>query len=117
MMIRFQKAESFFIFALACAVYHHFGFSWVLFFSLILVPDIFFAGYLINPKIGARVYNIGHVYAAPVILIAVHYLARLPLALPVSIIWIAHIAFDRVLGFGLKHESGFKDTHLGKINR
>ncbi|MBI5636338.1 MAG: DUF4260 domain-containing protein [Nitrospinae bacterium] len=117
MVTGFQRIESLFIFVLACAVYFHYGFSWILFFFLILAPDIFFAGYLINPKIGARVYNIGHIYAAPVILLSLHYSAGMPQALPISIIWIAHIAFDRVLGFGLKYESGFKDTHLGKINR
>lgn len=117
MTIRFQKAESLFIFALACAVYYQYAFGWGLFFMLILAPDLFFAGYLINPKIGARIYNIGHIYAAPLILLFLHYLAGFPYALPLSIIWIAHIAFDRVLGFGLKYESGFKDTHLGKINR
>jgi hypothetical protein len=29
-----------------------------------------------------------------------------------SLIWIAHIGFDRMLGFGLKHPTRFKDTHL-----
>lgn len=117
MMVKFQKAESFFIFAAACAAYYHFGFSWILFSLLILAPDILMVGYLVNAKVGARVYNIGHIYAAPVILLSLHYLAGLPYLLPISIIWIAHIAMDRTLGFGLKYESGFKDTHLGKINR
>lgn len=106
MVTGFQRIESLFIFALACAVYYHFGFSWILFFLLMLAPDVFFAGYLINPKVGMRVYNIGHIYATPMILIALHYLAGLPHALPIAIIWIAHIAFDRVLGFGLKYEPG-----------
>jgi hypothetical protein len=33
----------------------------------------------------------------------------------VGIIWVAHIGFDRLLGYGLKYETGFKDTHLGKV--
>lgn len=113
----FQRIESLFIFVLACAAYHHYGFSWILFFILILAPDVFFAGYLIDPKIGARIYNIGHIYAAPVILLLLHYLAGMPQAPAISLIWTAHIAFDRVLGFGLKYDSGFRDTHLGKLNR
>lgn len=117
MAVKFQKAESLFIFVFACAVYYHYGFSRILFFLLILAPDIFMVGYLINPKIGARVYNIGHIYSAPVILIALHYFAGVPHALPISIIWIAHIALDRMLGFGLKYDSGFRDTHLGKTNQ
>jgi hypothetical protein len=27
-------------------------------------------------------------------------------------IWIAHIGFDRMLGFRLKYPNNFKDTHL-----
>jgi hypothetical protein len=29
----------------------------------------------------------------------------------------AHIGFDRALGFGLKYASGFGDSHLGRIGR
>jgi hypothetical protein len=32
-----------------------------------------------------------------------------------SLIWIAHIGFDRLMGYGLKIGPGFKDTHLGRI--
>jgi hypothetical protein len=32
--------------------------------------------------------------------------------LALSLIWIAHIGFDRMLGFGLKYPTVFKDTHL-----
>lgn len=117
MPVKFQKVESLAILVLACAAYYHYGYGRSLFLLLILAPDIFFAGYLINPKVGARVYNTGHVYAVPVVLLSSYYFAGVPLALPISMIWIAHIAFDRVLGFGLKYESGFKDTHLGKIAR
>jgi hypothetical protein len=30
-----------------------------------------------------------------------------------GIFWLAHIGFDRSLGYGLKYSSGFKHTHLG----
>jgi Domain of unknown function (DUF4260) len=32
-------------------------------------------------------------------------------------IWIAHIAFDRLLGFGLKYPEAFKPTHLQTVER
>ncbi|MEM6559127.1 MAG: DUF4260 family protein [Myxococcota bacterium] len=38
-------------------------------------------------------------------------------ALPYLTIWIAHIAFDRALGFGLKSPAGFKHTHLGQFGK
>jgi len=32
-------------------------------------------------------------------------------------IWLAHIGFDRALGYGLKYASGFGFTHLGRIGK
>ena len=40
-----------------------------------------------------------------------------PLVLSVAIIWLAHIGFDRALGYGLKYASGFGFTHLGRIGK
>ena len=33
----------------------------------------------------------------------------------VALIWAAHIAVDRALGYGLKYGAGFGLTHLGRI--
>jgi Domain of unknown function (DUF4260) len=33
----------------------------------------------------------------------------------VGLIWLAHIGIDRVLGYGLKYPTGFKDTHLSRV--
>jgi hypothetical protein len=30
-----------------------------------------------------------------------------------ALIWVAHIGFDRLLGYGLKYASAFGHTHLG----
>ena len=35
----------------------------------------------------------------------------------VGVIWTAHIAMDRLFGYGLKLESGFRDTHLAEMGR
>jgi hypothetical protein len=35
----------------------------------------------------------------------------------VALIWLAHIGFDRALGYGLKYGKGFGFTHLGRIGR
>ncbi|MFT4891176.1 MAG: hypothetical protein ACI9YT_002100 [Halobacteriales archaeon] len=34
------------------------------------------------------------------------------LALLVVAVWVGHIGADRLFGYGLKFESGFKETHL-----
>jgi hypothetical protein len=32
-----------------------------------------------------------------------------------ALVWVAHIGFDRALGYGLKYPTGFTATHLGTI--
>jgi hypothetical protein len=34
-----------------------------------------------------------------------------------GVVWFAHIAADRVLGYGLKLPTDFKDTHLGRLGK
>jgi hypothetical protein len=40
-----------------------------------------------------------------------------PGLLPIAIVWSAHIAMDRTLGYGLKYGDAFGHTHLGMIGR
>lgn len=97
------------------AVYQMSDGSWLLFALLFLVPDLFMLGYLRNPKFGALVYNLGHTYLTPLVVAGIWFLASTPALLWVSLIWTAHIGFDRALGYGLKDASGFKHTHLQRI--
>lgn len=87
--------------------------SWWWFAGLFLVPDVFMVGYLANPRVGASVYNAGHTYAGPLLLGGYAGLVEASLPGAIALIWISHIGFDRMLGFGLKYASGFQDTHLG----
>jgi hypothetical protein len=104
-------------FATAAALYLHAGFSWPLFALLILAPDLAMLGYLIGPRIGAVAYNVAHTTALALPLAVAGYLAGQLEVSAVALIWIAHIGFDRALGYGLKYPSGFGDTHLGRIGR
>ena len=104
-------------FATAAALYLDAGFSWPLFALLILAPDLAMLGYLIGPRIGAAAYNVAHTTALALPLAVAGYLAGQPEVSAVALIWIAHIGFDRALGYGLKYPSGFGDTHLGRIGR
>jgi hypothetical protein len=68
-------------------------------------------GYAINARVGAITYNAIHSYIGPLVGgYALFTSKHLPLLL--ALVWIAHIAFDRILGFGLKYTTCFKDTHL-----
>jgi hypothetical protein len=99
----------------AAIVYRHGHHSWILFALLFLTPDVSFAGYLAGPRIGAICYNTLHSYFSALLLAAILWITHCPLAIP--IIWIAHIGFDRAMGYGLKYSSGFGDTHLGRLGK
>ncbi len=88
------------------------GGHWLLFAVLFLVPDLTMAGYLRNPAVGAMIYNAGHSYILPAALAAVGFTGGPPILESLAIIWMAHIAFDRLLGFGLKYPDRFGHTHL-----
>jgi hypothetical protein len=99
----------------ACLLYHHFHFGWLLFAVLFFTPDLFMLGFLVNPRAGASLYNLGHTLTIPIPLFLVACATHHPLAMAIALIWISHIAFDRMLGYGLKYPTFFKDTHLQHI--
>ena len=68
-------------------------------------------GYVAKPRVGALLYNIGHAYAVPVALGAFGYALAASLGVALALIWAAHISMGRALGYGLKRQSGFWDTH------
>lgn len=97
---------------LAIAAYRHIGGNWKTFALLFLVPDLSMLGYLVNPRLGAHLYNVGHTYLVPAVLALSGLLLATPSLYLFSLIWAAHIGFDRTLGYGLKSPISFKATHL-----
>jgi Domain of unknown function (DUF4260) len=109
------RLESAAALGVAVTLYAIAGYSWILFAAIFFVPDISFAGYLASSKIGAWCYNIAHTNAIPLALaITLHFLGE---STAIPLIWIAHIGFDRVLGYGLKYPTGFGYTHLGRLGK
>ena len=95
--------------------YHHLHDSWLLFAILFLTPDLFMLGYLLNVRVGAATYNLAHTLTLPLALLLTSYIQHWHLASALALIWTAHIAFDRLLGYGLKYPTYFKDTHIQHI--
>src|SRR5690606_7024596 len=91
----------------AALAYAHLDFSWWHFALFFLLPDVSFFGYLAGPKVGAVGYNLAHTYLFPVLLLALTFLLPSGVLTKVALIWLAHIGFDRLLGYGLKYASGF----------
>lgn len=96
-------------------LYLHLNFSFLLFVILLFVPDITMIGYLFDTKIGAAVYNVGHSFILPIICGGLSVMMANHVGLMVTLIWLAHIAMDRCLGYGLKYPSAFKETHMQKF--
>jgi len=116
-MIRLLRLENAALAALAVGAYWQSGASWWLFAALILVPDLSFVFYLGGPKAGAAGYNAAHSWIGPVLAGSAGWMWGQPLTVAVALVWAAHIGIDRALGYGLKHGSGFADTHLGRIGK
>jgi hypothetical protein len=89
--------------------------SWWWFALLLLVPDVSMVGYLVNTKVGAAVYNLGHSLVGPGLLLGWAWLEGPHLALALGSVWLAHVGMDRMFGYGLKYDDAFKHTHLGWI--
>jgi hypothetical protein len=109
------RVEGVVVLAVAATVYALSDASWIVFAVLFLAPDLSFLGYVAGPKLGSVLYNAVHSYAAPLSAVLVLLLLNEPVHVP--LIWIAHIGFDRAVGYGLKYASSFQDTHLGRIGR
>jgi hypothetical protein len=109
------RIEELALLAVGIAVYAHLHVSWWFFAALFLVPDIFMLGYLAGPVLGAAVYNLGHALFLPLALGAAGYASGSRWTMAVAAIWFCHIGWDRMLGYGLKYPTFFKDTHLQHI--
>ena len=111
------RLEGLTLFAGMTLLYALWGGSWWIYFVLFLAPDLGFLGYLAGPKVGAIAYNAMHSYMAPMALMTAGFGFAPPLVLSIAMIWLAHIGFDRALGYGLKYSAGFGFTHLGRIGK
>jgi hypothetical protein len=98
-------------------LYYEWEGSWLVYALLFFVPDLSFAAYLGGPRFGAIVYNAAHTYLAPMAIMTLGFATAEPLVLSIAMIWLAHIGFDRTLGYGLKYQAGFGFTHLGRIGK
>jgi hypothetical protein len=82
---------------------------------LALAPDLAMLAYAVNQRVGTAAYNAMHTYAWPVAPATIGILVESDVAVAVGLIWIIHIGIDRLIGYGLKYPSGFKDTHLQRV--
>lgn len=114
---RLLRLEGLVVSTIAVFYYVLAGESWLVFALFFLAPDLSMLGYLAGPRVGAIAYNVAHAYVTPLLFILLDLVGLgSGLLAQLGVIWIAHIGFDRLLGYGLKLGS-FQETHLGRIGR
>ena len=92
-------------------------YAWWWFVVLLLTPDFSMLGYLLGDKWGAVFYNIFHHKGIALAIYIIGVYLSAPVLHLVGIILFSHAAMDRVFGYGLKYDKGFKFTHLGEIGK
>ena len=94
------------------AIYAAQGGEWLWFLPLLLLPDLAMVGYAGGRALGAFTYNLVHNWALGLAILGLGVvLQSTPLVIGGAIL-VAHVGMDRLAGYGLKHNAGFKDTHL-----
>ena len=111
------KFEELLMLGLALYLFSKLDYGWGWYALLFLTPDLSMVGYLANPRLGAWTYNLIHHKGLSVVLYILGYLLATPWLMFAGTILLGHSSFDRVLGYGLKHEDAFQNTHLGRIGR
>lgn len=91
--------------------------EWWYYLILLLGPDISMVGYLFGNKVGAICYNIFHHKGIAICLIIIGFFYNNWMLQVIGLILFGHSSMDRMAGYGLKTNEGFKFTHLGVIGK
>ena len=111
------KLEELALFVLCLYALYSLNVDWWYYILLFFGPDISIIGYAAGNQAGATTYNLFHHKGLAVaIFMAGLLLPNMPLEIT-GIILFGHSSIDRVLGYGLKMDQGFRYTHLGKIGK
>ena len=89
--------------------------GWLLFVVLLLAPDLSMVGFLKDTRLGSITYNLVHNYGLAAVLIVAGVAADNGLVNSLGLILSAHIGMDRVLTYGLKYPTHFRDTHMQRV--
>lgn len=111
----FLRADALATLLAGIAAYGTLGGPWLLLVPLVLLPDASMIGYLRDARLGSMTYNIGHNLATAGIALGLgQWFGSGWLAVAGSVL-VVHIGMDRLLGYGLKYPTAFKDTHLQHV--
>jgi hypothetical protein len=111
-IIKLEEAAMFAVCLFGLYVLHA---EWYWYIIILFGPDISMIGYLLGSHVGAGIYNIFHHKGFACFVFAIGIFTDTPLLEIIGIILFGHSSMDRMFGYGLKLNRGFKYTHLGVI--
>ncbi len=82
---------------------------------VLIGPDLSMLGYAFGPRFGAATYNAFHTYLLGLPLAGLALIGGPTWLAIIGLVVLGHAGMDRMLGFGLKYASGFRDSHLGRV--
>ena len=109
------KLEELAMFTGSIYLFSRLNFAWWWFPALLLLPDLSMVGYLINPAVGAVLYNVVHHKGLGILIGLLGVATGNQNLMLAGIILVAHSSMDRVAGYGLKYFDNFKHTSLGTM--
>jgi len=91
--------------------------NWWVYLLVLIAPDISFIGYAAGNKVGAVCYNLFHHKGIAIAIFLAGFILKGEWPEIIGILLFGHSSMDRMFGYGLKLNEGFKYTHLGLIGR
>ena len=111
------KLEELGQFILSIFLFDQLDYAWWIFPACLLLPDLSMIGYVAGTKTGAWLYNLFHHKLVAITVLILGFRFDNPLIALIGVILFGHSAMDRILGYGLKFNDNFKNTHLGWIGK
>ncbi len=108
-----RRLECTAVLAASLFAYQQLGFSWLQFALLFFIPDLSIFAYRASRELGGLAYNAAHCFLWPVALGIYSWQAGDSQLQSIALIWLAHCAFDRAIGWGLKYPDSFCNTDMG----
>jgi hypothetical protein len=109
------KLEEAAMFGICVFGLYHFQASWWWYLLILFGPDISMIGYAMGSHVGAGIYNIFHHKGFALFIFAFGLYTEASVWIVVGLVLFGHSSMDRMFGYGLKLNRGFKYTHLGVI--
>ena len=111
------KLEEAAMFGICIYALYIFQAPWWCYLLILFGPDISMIGYVLGPPVGAGTYNMFHHKGFAIFIFLVGMYTDTTIWEIAGVILFGHSSMDRMFGYGLKLDRGFKFTHLGIIGK